>query len=239
LSKRAGHPHAGPCGQSARCSARTRRSPKPAQDPHADKQTIAFNGARYGGLHKFHQISFGYCQTIFNSRIFLLIYSSVGYRNLSHQVIEDSSQHNHFNNSYGTVSIPQILCCINCISLSFEFYWNFRAHTCHLSFVSSIGGGAKSRALLKVSLTILIGHCRAEWSFSMQWCSRICWFEDNRIDPIDRRKWTKHERGDVTLWKFNVNTHSAVPIVCLQSTHLRRCGDPSIGRNINPCQGNV
>ena len=55
--------NAGPCGQSARCSART-RSPKPARDPHADKQTIAFNGARYGGLHKFHQISFGYGQTI-------------------------------------------------------------------------------------------------------------------------------------------------------------------------------
>jgi hypothetical protein len=50
-------------GQSARCSART-RSPKPARDSHADKQTIAFNGTRYGGLHKFHQISFGYGQTI-------------------------------------------------------------------------------------------------------------------------------------------------------------------------------
>jgi hypothetical protein len=102
--------------------------------------------------------------------------------------------------------MPQILCCINCISLSFEFYWNFRAHTCHLSFVFSIGEGAKSRALLKVRLTIFIGHCLAEWSFSMQLCSRICWFEDNRIDPIDRRKSTKHERGDVTLWKFNEDT---------------------------------
>jgi len=112
-----------------------------------------------------------YSDWIFNSRIFLLIYSSVGYRNLSHQVIEDSSQHNHFNNLYGTVSMPQILCCINCISLSFEFYWNFRAHTCHLSFVFSIGEGAKSRALLKVRLTIFIGHCLAEWSFSMQLCS--------------------------------------------------------------------
>ena len=40
------------------------------------------------------------------------------------------------------------------------------------------------RALLKVRLTIFIGHCLAEWSFSMQLCSRICWFEDNRIDPI-------------------------------------------------------
>ena len=147
-----------------------------------------------------------YSDRIFNSRIFLLIYSSVGYRNLSHQVIEDSSQHNHFNNLYGTVSMPQILCCINCISLSFEFYWNFRAHTCHLSFVFSIGEGAKSRALLKVRLTIFIGHCLAEWSFSMQLCSRICWFEDNRIDPIDRRKSTKHERGDVALWKFNEDT---------------------------------
>ncbi len=29
-----------------------------------DKQTIAFNGARYGGLHKFHQISIGFGQTI-------------------------------------------------------------------------------------------------------------------------------------------------------------------------------
>ncbi len=58
----------------------------------------------------------------------------MGYRNLSHQVIEDSSQQNHFNNSYGTVRTPQILCCINCISVSFEFYWNFRAHTSHLHF---------------------------------------------------------------------------------------------------------
>ena len=46
------------CGQSTICS------PKPARDPHAEKQTIAFNGAQYGGLHKFHQISFGYGQTI-------------------------------------------------------------------------------------------------------------------------------------------------------------------------------
>ena len=40
----------------------------------------------------------------------------------------------------------------------------------------------------------------------MQLCSRICWFEDNRIDPIDRRKSTKHDRGDVALWKFNEDT---------------------------------
>jgi hypothetical protein len=45
LPKRAGNPHAGACGQSARWSVRTCRSPKPARDPHADKQTIAFNGA--------------------------------------------------------------------------------------------------------------------------------------------------------------------------------------------------
>jgi hypothetical protein len=130
-------------------------------------------------------------------------------------VIEDSSQHNHFNNSYGTVSILQILCCINGISLSFEFYRNFRALTSHLSFelVLFYRWRSKktfinltSRALVKVRLTIFIGHCLAEWSFSMQLCSRICWFEDNRIDPIDRRKSTKHERGDVTLWKFNANT---------------------------------
>ena len=126
-----------------------------------------------------------YSDWIFNSRIFLLIYSSVGYRNLSHQVIEDSSQHNHFNNLYGTVSMPQILCCINCISLSFEFYWNFRAHTCHLSFVSSTGGRAKSRALLKVRLTIFIGHCLVECSFSMQLC-RIFLFLI-RVPPPDRR----------------------------------------------------
>ncbi len=63
-----------------------------------------------------------------------------------------------------------------------------------------------SRALLKVRLTSFIGHCRAEWSFSMQLCSRICWFEDNHIDSIDWRKSMEHERGDVTLWKFNENT---------------------------------
>ncbi len=40
----------------------------------------------------------------------------------------------------------------------------------------------------------------------MQLCSRIGWFEDNRIDSIDRRKSTEHERGDATLWKFNENT---------------------------------
>ncbi len=62
------------------------------------------------------------------------------------------------------------------------------------------------RALLKVRLTIFIGHCLAEWSFSMQLCSRICWVEDNRIDSIDRRKSTENERDDVTLWKFNENT---------------------------------
>jgi hypothetical protein len=57
LSKRVGNPH-------ALQRVRTRRSPKLARDPHADKQTIAFNGARNGGLHKLHRISFGYGQTI-------------------------------------------------------------------------------------------------------------------------------------------------------------------------------
>jgi hypothetical protein len=31
---------------------------------HADKQTIAFNGTRYGWLHEYHQISGGYGQMI-------------------------------------------------------------------------------------------------------------------------------------------------------------------------------
>ncbi len=48
LPKRAGYPHAGACGQSARWSARIRRSPTLARDPHADKQTIAFHGANSG-----------------------------------------------------------------------------------------------------------------------------------------------------------------------------------------------
>jgi hypothetical protein len=50
----------------------------------------------------------------------------------------------------------------------------------------------------KVRLTIFIGHCLAEWSFSMQLCSRICWFKDYSIDLINQRKSTEHERGDVT-----------------------------------------
>ena len=112
-------------------------------------------------------------------------------------MIEDSSQHNHFNNLYGTVSMPQILCCINCISLSFEFYWNFRAHTCHLSFVSSIGGGAKSRALLKVRLTIFIGHCLAEWSFSNSQCSCVAEFVGSKtivlIQSIDGNRRNTNE----------------------------------------------
>jgi hypothetical protein len=41
-----------------------RQTPHEILSPHADKQTIAFNGTRYGGLHEFHQISFVYGQKI-------------------------------------------------------------------------------------------------------------------------------------------------------------------------------
>jgi hypothetical protein len=67
------HPHAWQCGQSARWSARTRRSPKPARDPHAYKQTIAFNGAPYGGLHRFHQISY---QIVPDTNIYMNIHTN-------------------------------------------------------------------------------------------------------------------------------------------------------------------
>jgi hypothetical protein len=63
--RRAGKPVAKARWQSARWSVRTICSLERADTPpHADKQTIAFNGARYGGLHEFHQISFGYGQAI-------------------------------------------------------------------------------------------------------------------------------------------------------------------------------
>ncbi len=39
---------------------------------HADKQTIAFNGARYGGLHEHHQISGDYAVTTAKCFCFLL-----------------------------------------------------------------------------------------------------------------------------------------------------------------------
>jgi hypothetical protein len=133
--RRAGKPVAKARGQSARRSVRTICSLERADMPLAETRTrsarrqaddcIQWGTAQYGGLHKFHQISFSYGQTILlhgYCHTILLIYSSVGYSNLSHQVIEDSSQHNHFNNSYGTVCIPQILFCINCIPISFDFF---------------------------------------------------------------------------------------------------------------------
>jgi hypothetical protein len=42
----------------------TRRLPKPARDPHAEKQTIAVNMARFGWLHKNYQILGEYGQMI-------------------------------------------------------------------------------------------------------------------------------------------------------------------------------
>ncbi len=84
-----------------------------------------------------------YSDRLFNFRIYLLIYSSVGYRNLQHQVIEDSSQHNHFNNSQGTVSIPQILCCIVSPSHSICIGIFVLIHLTSVSnLFSSTGGGA-------------------------------------------------------------------------------------------------
>jgi hypothetical protein len=66
--RRAVKPVARARGQSARRSVRTIRSLERADTPHeicslghADKQTIAFNGTRYGRLHEYHQISGGYC----------------------------------------------------------------------------------------------------------------------------------------------------------------------------------
>ncbi len=72
----AGHQgHCGRCKSQSRCSheasgqaccqnAQAVRSPERADTPHeicsrgnADKQTIAFNGARFGGLHEYHHIS--------------------------------------------------------------------------------------------------------------------------------------------------------------------------------------
>ena len=64
LPKRARIQHAGACGQSVHWNAQTRRLPKPAGDPHAEKQTIAVNMARYGGLHKNHQVLGEYSQMI-------------------------------------------------------------------------------------------------------------------------------------------------------------------------------
>jgi hypothetical protein len=60
--------------------------------------------------------------------IFLPIHSSVACRNMSHQLIENSSQYNHFNNSSGNVSILQLHCCMSYFLLSFDFCCTFRAH---------------------------------------------------------------------------------------------------------------
>ncbi len=67
-------------------------------------------------------------------RIFLPIHSSVECRNLSHQLIYNSSQRHCFNNSSGNVSIPQLHCCMIYFLLSFDFCRTFRAHTPQLSF---------------------------------------------------------------------------------------------------------
>ncbi len=63
--------------------------------------------------------------------IFLPIHSSVGCQNLSHQLIENSSQCNQFNNSSG--SILQLNCCMIYFILSFDLCYNFRAHIPQLS----------------------------------------------------------------------------------------------------------
>ncbi len=83
----------------------------------------------------------------------------------------------------------------SCSSISPEF------RTCSLLQVETVEEQWKhsSRALLKVRLTINIRHCLAEWSFSMQLCSWICWLEENRIDSIDHRKSTEHERGNEVM----------------------------------------
>ncbi len=72
--KRAGKPVAKARGQSARWSVRTICSLERADMPIAETRTrtarrqaddcIQWGTARYGGLHKFHQIAFRYGQTI-------------------------------------------------------------------------------------------------------------------------------------------------------------------------------
>ncbi len=70
--RRAGKPVVKARGPSARRTVWTICSLEHADTPLAETRTRsarrqadnAFNGARYGGLHKFHQISFGYGQTI-------------------------------------------------------------------------------------------------------------------------------------------------------------------------------
>jgi hypothetical protein len=76
-------------------------------------------------------------------KIFLPIHSSVGCRNLLHQLIENSSQYNHFNNSLVNVSIPQLHCCMIYFLLSLDFCCIFRAHIPQLSLgLFSIGPDA-------------------------------------------------------------------------------------------------
>ncbi len=63
--------------------------------------------------------------------IFPPIHSSVGCCNLSHQPLENSSQHNHLKNSSENVSLLQLYWNMVNSPLSFKFYWICRAHKLH------------------------------------------------------------------------------------------------------------
>ena len=61
-------------------------------------------------------------------RIFLPIRSSFWCRNQSSQLIKNSTQREHLNNSSGNVSILQLHCRMIYFNVWFDFYWIFQAH---------------------------------------------------------------------------------------------------------------
>jgi hypothetical protein len=91
---------------------------------------------------------------------------------LLHPLIENSSEHNHFNNSSGNVSIPEPHCRMIYVLLSFDFCWTFHAHTPQLSLevfswtrCQDANENNPIRRILKLSLlrwTVFIWPCLAQ-----------------------------------------------------------------------------
>ncbi len=114
-----------------------------------------------------------YSNSLSNFRIFLPIYSSVGCRNLSHQLIENFSQCNCFNNSSGNVSIQQLHCCMIYFLLSFDFCCTFRDHIPQLSLELFCWSRCRWKQfnwrILTHRRTVFIRQCHAHQLISIHW----------------------------------------------------------------------
>ncbi len=144
-------------------------------------------------------------------------------RNMSHQLIKNSSQCSHFNNSSGNVSILQLHCCMSYFLLSFDFCCTFRAHIPQLGLELFLLDQMQMKIIqLENSqaqancfhLTISCSPMVLDTLIRLSWI--ICWLEDNRMESINQS--TEHKV--LSHWK-SVNSfdifffrHHTVPYHC-------------------------